>query len=388
MAQMGARWARLPLSWRNIEKQNTDPENYSWSSAFDDWLVRLSASNIQVILTLTENPDWAATYLGGPIDQPGADNSDLAEFMVAAVTRWGQPPYNVKHWEFYNEQDCIDEWYAENGWGYFGPWPEAYAELLAAVYEPIKAADPEAQIVFGGMAYDWWDGVHFSETFLDDVLQAPGGDSFDVMNFHYYTVFRDSWEEYGPGIVGKATYLRDKLEFYDVDRPIICTEAGMWSDEAHGGSDELQSRYVPQLYARSMAADLGITIWFWLLDKEGVGSWSFGLLNPDYSPKPSHWAYHTFTRQMAFAEYKRTLTLGETQSEEIEAYEFTSPYISRLIVAWTEDEQDHDMWIHAGEVIVVDRFGVESTVLDGDDGQVNGFTLVTITPSPLYLRIP
>jgi hypothetical protein len=388
MAQMGAGWARLPFSWSYIERENTEPKNYLWPSTTEDWLIRLAESNIRVILTLTDNPEWAATWPGGPIDQPYVDNSELVEFLVAVVNRWGQPPYNVKYWEIYNEPDCINEWYAANGWGYFGPWPEAYAELLAAVYGPVKAADPEAQIVFGGMAYDWWDGSHFSETFLDDVLQAPGGDSFDLMNFHYYPSFRPNWEAYGPDILGKATYIQNKLGLYGLDRPVICTEANMWSDEFHGGSDELQSRYVAQLYARSMAADLEATIWFRLLDTDELGDWKYGLLNPDLSPKPSYWAYQTFAKQMALAEYKRTLSLIETGSEEIEAYQFDSPKSSRLIVAWTEDEQAHTMGVWAGQVVVVDKFGAENLIYDGDDGQADGFTQVTITPSPLYLRIP
>ena len=387
-AQMGARWARQPISWAWIEPVNSTPEDYHWPGGFDDWLARLSAKRIQIILNLAGNPSWAATYSAGRIDR--TDIGELAEFMAAAVAHYGAPPYNVKYWEFYNEPDNGSEYYAEHGWGYWGNEPGAYAEMLAAVYPAMKTVDPEAQIVFGGLAYDWWEseGGHFVEEFLDGVLLNGGGDYFDVMNFHYFPIFRPNWEEYGTGIIGKATYIRDKLASYGVQKPLICTETSMWSDEAHGGSDELQSRYVPQVFARSMATDLKTTIWLMLIDGGGVGTWEYGLLNPDLSPKPAYFAYKTLAQQLAPAGYVRTLGPVETGSDQLEAYEFlTENGATRIIVAWTEDEQDQNMWLAADEVVVVDKYGDQTTIYDGDDGVVDGRVWVTVGPSPVYLRL-
>jgi hypothetical protein len=389
-AQAGTRWARFPISWASIEPTNTEPISYQWPVAFDNSLARLAAKNIRVILTLTNNPSWAATYPGGPIDL--ADNSELAQFMTAAVDRYGRPPYDVKYWEFYNEPDNGSEFYAELGWGYFGNDPEAYAEMLAAVYAPMKAADPEAHVLFGGLSYDNWtsDGGPFVEEFLDDVLwtlQNLGADIFDVMNFHYYPAFGFKWAQYGPGIIGKATRIRDKLAYYGFDKPLICTEASMWSDAVHGGSHELQSRYVSQLFARSMAADLWATIWYRLVDDGDLGTYKYGLLNYDLSPKPSYDAYYTFARQMAFARYVRSSIPGGAGPNQIETHEFvTQDGSARIILAWTVDDQEHDTWLVGDRVLVVDKFGVEITIHDGDDGVTDNRVWVTIGPSPLYLR--
>ena len=386
-SQIGARWARLPLVWSWIEPANTTPENYQWPDSFDDCLARLSAKKIKVILTLGGNPSWAATYPGGPIDR--TDIGELAEFMAAAVAHYSLPPYNVKYWEFYNEPDNGSEFYAERGASYWGNEPAAYAGMLAAVYQPMKTADPEAQIVFGGLAYDCWEseGGPFVEEFLDGVLSNHGGDYFDVMNFHYFPTFRPNWEEYGTGIIGKATYIRDKLASYGVQKPLICTETSMWSDEAHGGSDELQSRYVPQVFARSMATDLKTTIWLMLIDGDEVGIRKYGLLNPDLSPKPAYFAYRTLAQQLAPANYIWTLGSAEAGSDQIEAYGFlTEDGSTLIIVAWTENEQEYNMWLVADEVVVVDKYGDQTTVYDGDDGVVDGHVRVTIGPSPVYLR--
>ncbi|MGQ9598985.1 MAG: cellulase family glycosylhydrolase [Anaerolineae bacterium] len=388
IAQMGARWVRIPLKWSSIEPTNTTPDHYWWSSSYEAGLAQLAARNVRIILTLSENPSWAATYRNGPIDK--ASLSELAEFVVAAVKRYSGPPYYVKYWEFYNEPDNGVEHLAETGSSWFGTQPQAYVDLLKAVYQPIKEADPEAQVVLGGLAYDWFTeaGGPFVEDFLDEVLTKGGGNWFDVMNFHYYPTFRPNWEAYGIDIIGKANYLRNKLAGYGWQKPLICTEAGFWSDSVHDppGNHELQSRYVPQLFVRSQAADLGLTIWFMLIDLDG---WKVGLFTPDMQPKPAHYAYSTLARQLSSARYVRTLSLAEIGSAEVEAYEYASLNGSRIVVAWRKsDGPNHRMMLAGSQAVVVDKYGAQTTVYDGDDGYPDGRVTVTITASPVYIRIP
>jgi hypothetical protein len=373
IAEAGASWIHIPLFWEDIEPVDTTPENYQWPADFDEGLAKLSARNMRIILTLYRNPSWAATYPSGPIDK--TDIAELTEFMVAAVEHYGKPPYNVKYWEIYNEPDNGSEFYASNGWGYFGNDPQAYVDVLAAVYGPMKAVDPQAQIVFGGIAYDNWTPTGpFVESFLDDVLRiikTQGGTYFDVMNFHYYILFHDEWDKYGTGIIGKHKFLSDKLAEYGFNNPFLCTETSMWSDGAHDGSAELQSRYVPEVFARGMAAQLEGTIWFMLRDWSFVGAYKYGLLDSDYQPKPAYYAYQTLSQQLAHAEYVQTLNPATDGSQQIEAYEFLSgggPL--HIIVAWSKDDQSHPMRLSTDQVVMVDRLGVETTLLADADGQV------------------
>ncbi len=387
--QAGMRWARIPLFWFHNEPENTTPENYRWWYDFEEWLARLSARDVKVILTLTGNPSWAASYVGGPIDKVSID--ELVEFMVAVVDRYSAPPYNVKHWEFYNEPDNGSAFYARLGWGYWGPWPEKYAEMLHAVYAPIKEADPDAQIVFGGLAYDNFTdtGGPFVREFLDQVLQHPYGKNFDIMNFHYYPVFHPRWDPYGRDIIGKATYLRDKLASYNVFKPFICTESGLWSDAVEGGGYEEQSRYVAQLFARSMEAELDATIWYKLIDDVGPGVKKHGVLEYDLTPKPAYYAYQTVTRQLAGAEYIGPLGPIATGSSEIEAYEFRKQGgLPRIIVAWTDDDLNHTLSLATTYVLVVDKYGGQTVIRDADDGVVDGQVQVRLGPSPVYLHLP
>ena len=394
--QAGAQWARVPLLWSQAEPQNSTPEHYQWPEALDEWLAQLSSREIQVILTLTGNPAWAAEYPGGPL-RDEVPIGELVEFMEAALARYSMPPYNVKYWEFYNEPDNGEELYAEQGWGYWGNRAADYAAMLEAVYQPMKAVDPDAQIVLGGLAYDWFttSGGPFVREFLDGVLENNGGAFLDVMNFHYFPSFHANWDPYGVDIIGKANYLRDKLSSYGLEKPFICTETGTWSDAAHNSSDERQSRYVPQVFVRSMAAGLEFTIWFKLIDDNTLGAPKWGLLTAELNPKPSYQAYLTLARQLFPADYARTLPAAETGTEHIEAYEFLpsddlgrpgSGDPSRIIIAWTDDELDHTMALQTGQLVIADKYGTETLIRDGDDGRIDGLVHVSIGPSPVYLH--
>ena len=79
---------------------------------------------------------------------------------------------------------------------------DAYAALLTAAYPAIKAANPQAKVVFGGIAYDWFTDADpvtpanngpFVRAFFEDVLKNGGGGYFDVMNFHFYPFFGFNW---------------------------------------------------------------------------------------------------------------------------------------------------------------------------------------------------
>lgn len=393
----GTRWIRTPFSWASIEPTNTTPENYNWSS-LDSSVTNAAQDSIELILTIVGQPSWAAVYRQGPV----TDTADLLEFVGALVERYdsdgvddapGSP--RVRYFELYNEPDNADVGRASHGgWGYWGHNGAGYAELLRALYPVVKQANSQANLVFGGLALDWFDseGGIFDEYFLDDVLAAcQGQDCFDVMNFHYYPVFRSQWEPYGTDIIGKANYVRQKLAAYGfADVPIVCTETG-WVSNAGWGSDELQSRYTIKGYVRGMAAGLEVVVWYKIGD--GGDSSLPGLLDNNLQPKPSYWVFQRMTTMLERAVYQRALTLAETGSEQIEGYVF-QVCGRRLDVVWTEDDTRYDpdddpslpLTVQAQTLRVVDKSGSETWLDDGDDGVADGQITILVGGSPLYLE--
>lgn len=384
--QAGARWVRDVAEWATIEPVDTTPANYNWT-ALDQSVTAVTQRDIGLILTLRIAPSWAAPTPEGPL----TDLADLVQFARAVVERYDSDgvsdapgsPY-VRYFELYNEPDSV------SGWGYHA---SQYAQMLRTVYPAIHAANPDALVVFGGVALDWWveDGGNFVRGFLDGVLAAcRNRDCFDVMNFHYFPTFRPGWEQYGPDIIGKATYVRQRLAAYGFrDVPLICTETS-WYSNSWWGSDELQSRYVAKVYARAMAADLDIAIWFAMMEADpGLP----GLLDYDLRPKPGYTAYQTATAMLAGARYDRALTPEETGSSQLVGYTFAA-LGRRLDVVWTEDSTPFDIhddpWLvysaPATRLRIVDKFGNVSWRRDADDGTVDGQTRVTVGGSPLFLE--
>jgi len=93
-------------------------------------------------------------------------------------------------------------------------------------------------------------------------------------------------------------------------------------------------------------------------------------------------------RQLAPAEYVRTLGVNETGTDQIEAYEFAAlDGSATIVVAWTNDESNRELVLESDAVVVVDKFGAETQVRDGDDGAADGLTTLSIGPSPVYLRL-
>jgi hypothetical protein len=138
---------------------------------------------------------------------------------------------------------------------------------------------------------------------------------------------------------------------------------------------------------RSQAAGLDFTIWFMLYDWADLVT-KYGLLDENYDPKPSHQAYLTLGQQLALADYSRTLTSNETGSDQIEAYEFLErDGTHRIVVVWSNDGLNYPMTLPGPSLVKVGKYGDEATIYDGDDGSVDGKVVVTIGPSPVYLRL-
>ena len=404
IADAGASWVRVPISWQRIEPSNTTPENYNWSG-LDASVSNAAGEGVKLILTLAGQPSWVAVYAQGPV----TDTADIEEFLGAVVERYdgdgvddapGSP--KATHFELYNEPDNGNPGHAEHGgWGCWGDSDndtpgcgdaEDYAALLQLLYPVVKEGNPRAELVFGGLALDWFAPAGpFDPHFLDSVLAAcQGEDCFDVMNFHYYPPFRSNWESYGTAIIGKANYVRDRLISYGrEDTPIICTETN-WDSAASWGSDELQSRYVVKAYVRGTAAGLDTVVWFWARDREAGGG--PGLLDVSLQPKDSYRAFERLTTTMRGTVYRRRLTAEETGDERIEGYVFDTCR-GRLDVVWTEDDTHYvtgddpvlPLTVGAKTVRVVGRLGGETTYHDAQDGDIDGQTTVWVGGSPVYL---
>ena len=386
---MGARWARVTLSWASVQSTDTTPPTYQWSG-YDTVLSNIANAGLTPIVTIRENPSWAAPTVCGPFYAGVMDK--FANFLTTAVNRYKGPPYNVTYWELYNEPDNIESSPLPWVGGCWGDRGARYAAMLQSARSAIKAADPTAQVILGGLAYDWFTGSPdwgvFYRYFLDDVLASGGGTQLDLFNFHYYYYWGlKRWSVYGTDILGKFNYLKSQ---YGTSKPWMCSELGVPSTGGNSDPDityteEMQANYVVQGYVRAMSAGISPIIWYSFAEYVDGGGRSFGLLRSDGSEKPGYRSYQVLTAQLAQATVQGALALGSG----LEGYRYTVQGQERSVL-WATDGASHAVAFTGSQVRTVTRDGTESLITDGGsgdlDGQVNGLVTIAVGPDPLYVH--
>jgi hypothetical protein len=208
-------------------------------------------------------------------------------------------------WEIWNEPNTAQ---------FYRPAPNAthYAALLRAVSPAIKAADPSATIVTGGLApaAEVNDGAGRATKvapldFLSQLYAAGARSSFDAVGWHPYTFPRlpgtandlDAWFQ----LYGTATNLRSIMEANgDGAKKVWATEFGAHTDPQGAG-------YVTE--ARQAAIlDQGISLWqslswagpMFVYRYQDTGTDQsdreqfFGLVRADGTPKPALGVFESY----------------------------------------------------------------------------------------------
>lgn len=402
----GANWVRADLDWKRVEPENTTPENYSWGAA-DASAGAARDAGISMILTLEEAPGWAAASENGPLK--AGMNAELAEFMKAVVERYDGDGTDdaagivIRHFEIYNEPDAgILGGGGQTRWGNDG---DKYAEMLSVVYPAIKEADADARVLFGGIAYDWFtdwsqdpnvpfESGPFVRNFLTDVLDAGGGQYFDIFAFHQYPSFAPAWTTNGGvGLAEKTEALKEVLASYNLTQPIMITEAGQNSlarSDSTVDGEEIQARHVLALYTQAISEGILSLIWFSLYDLPAYSVPS-GIVTEDGQHKQAVGAYQTAVAKLGRANFQRQLTDAETGSALIEAYLFTRSNGQQLYVAWINPvflDGAATLTVPASGVTVQDLYGEDLTqVTDAADGTIDGQVTVGLSGQPRYFVV-
>ena len=193
----------------------------------------------------------------------------------------------ITAWEIWNEEDCT-----------FYVQPNAYAQLLLETYEAIKAIDPDATVVLGGLCFN---------DYLNSLYQSPAFASYhpmDAVGVHPY-----NWVS-GPYSY-MTYYLRDYIKsvmntYGDNDKRLWLTEVG-WNvcptsatSVGPGMTEEYneqkQALYVSQLFALTATLkDHGQTVPLvervLLFNYGDFGDDWFGVIRGDGSKRPSFYAF-------------------------------------------------------------------------------------------------
>lgn len=135
---IGFNWVKLIGSWKAV--QPTSRDSFNWAGLDGD-IERATSRGMRILLRVDEPPSWATGV--ETRNAPPLDDSALADFLAALATRYRG---KIQAYQIWNEQNTSLEW------GGRSPDPAKYARMLKALYPKVKAADPNAIIVLGGLA--------------------------------------------------------------------------------------------------------------------------------------------------------------------------------------------------------------------------------------------
>ena len=297
MADAGIGWARTNWAWKDLQPKQ-GPFDYTHLDDVD----RVAAEHhIQVLPILTAVPAWSATAPDqlkakygnlSPVDRYRPANiEDWLRYVQNVVKRYGAADDapgspRIKYWEVWNEENIPEFWPPT-------PNPVEYLALLKATYQTIKAADPTAKVVLGGLANA---GINSDgSNYLQSLYDLGGVSYFDVVSIHYYSA-----PMYGVAPVQHAVEsVRAIMDSHgDRGKPLWLTEIG-WSDTASSGGtatkDEIAT-FLKAVYTAPLPADLI----FWynfrnIFANSPDPEHNFGLVNADFTPKPAYNAYKSLT---------------------------------------------------------------------------------------------
>jgi hypothetical protein len=290
---------RQPFSWARIE---TTPGRLDFS-IYDTVMAAAAGAGLQVLPVLMDPPAWRSTAPpSGRLRAmyPPRDPAQMGAFATALVQRYGPggsfwsahpqlTPSPIRSWQVWNEPNIQAFWAT-------GPDPATYVRLLDAVGTAIRAADPGAEIVAGGLPYAG-NGLT-PPAFIDAMYAAGARGTFDTIAVHPYAADP-------AGVLEILRTIRVQLDgLGDPDRPIWATEFG-W---ATGGppvtittSEPMQAKLLRDTIALMQRARdalhlRGFVAFRWkdvALNPGQTDVWALhtGLLREDGSTKPALGAF-------------------------------------------------------------------------------------------------
>jgi hypothetical protein len=243
-------WPNVPFgSWRLMDAYakwyDLEPKKGEFNfTRLDQYVAIAREKNVKVLLPLVGSPSWASARPsevegGNPVGSAAepADMDDWRNFVRTVATRYkGQ----IEAYEIWNEPNEKNFWTGS---------VDQLVDLTHEAFQVIKRADPGALVVSPSCT------VESGPPYLDDFLKKGGGNSVDVIGYHFYV--RANPPEAIPDM---ATRIEDILRANKVDKPLWNTEMG-WAAPKPFPSDELGAAYVARALILSWAA--GIRRFYW-----------------------------------------------------------------------------------------------------------------------------
>ena len=299
--ELGLDKLRVSFSWSNYQPARDRFDNLEWLHQF----VNLATEyEIELMPYLCYGPEWATAY--GDWHNPPGDINDWYNYVYHMVSEFKD---TINVWELWNEQDSI-MWFSGD--------IDEYAEVLRVGAEAVKAANPDATVLMGGIT---WPNDKYVEYFLDQGLSS----SFDVMPVHSY---HESWnsaavESYLTSWGSPFGAIADVLNTKGNGQPIWLNEIGYPTIAERTELD--QARFIRRSIATLLATgEISLISWYEIKDLPTdfhlgvIGddiNYHLGLTHTDRTKKLG---FYTYQNIVSLLNYEELTYLGNNISIEVE----------------------------------------------------------------------
>jgi hypothetical protein len=294
IATLHPAWVRVFLGWNELEPAAGSYDQAALAQYKQFFAALPHGTKVDVVLAHT--PAWAGS---APSSPPTSDQS-FGAFANYVANAFGS---SVAAYEIWNEEDSTANWTGT---------PAQYAGLLEAAYPAIKAANPNATVILGGLGANDYP-------YLQELYAAGAGHSFDAVGVHTddaCSLTSPYAFAYNPGTVqinrwsflGFTTVHDVMTTNGDGAKPIYMTELG-WSTTTAacssgssagkrigGVSEKTQAKFLLQAYhclAQPQYSYVTAAMWFNMSDLAQANNFynRYGLLSYGLDPKPAFNAF-------------------------------------------------------------------------------------------------
>jgi hypothetical protein len=289
MAKLGAKWARVQTGWSRCETVKGEFD-FRWLDSIVDSLLHIGIQ------------PWFNLGYGNQLYSPDSPLESAVGWVPIrtpeqkqAWTRFTERISahfrgRVRHWEIWNEPNITVFWKPTQ------PSAAGYAELVKLTAPAIRNANPDAVIVGGGLTGTYPDVLEY----LDTALKNGIAEHVDRISYHRYRSNPDR------GYAAEVRAARALLDLYKPGLALWQGESGAPSQPGGIGAmgtlkwtEERQAKYLLRRTIVDASLSLELSSYFEIVDlvgyREGTDQAGktayFGLLRPDYTPKPAYFAY-------------------------------------------------------------------------------------------------
>jgi hypothetical protein len=398
MADIGAGWERIVLSWADI--QPNGPDDFSWLGRTVPPPAVAGELNRGVKLAglLQFTPTWAATSVDDPgrsvpqnLDLPDDDPRNYWGRFVYETVRY----YTGRIDEFivWNEPEFHPTDTAGQGSYTWLGTDQQFARLMEVAYRAAKRANPNAVITFPGTSY-WVDQNSGRPQFYERFLriestnpEAPANHFFhDAVPLNLYRApddlvrihqeFVDMQKRYN--VSDTPLWLLELNAMPTDDKTIPC--ADQHAQDPIETTQVQQANYAIQAFALAAAAGYARIGFYQMIDDNPCNqSAVWGVVRDDGTPRPVAGALRTAVHAFSGFLQARFLPLNRptvawsawpadpnsfTPNWQVYEVVFDLPNQRRVIALWNGDGKSHQ--------VRVARDGTQAQLLDVQGSTIDG----------------